>query len=400
MKMFLYKAYKSLFPCFLLTTAIGWTYAFSLFLGPAQECLGVSKTAVQFAFCLNIFWLGMGAAFFGSLVEKNIRRAAWLSTALLFSGLCLSGLAMHVKSVWLLYIGCGTLCGLAEGVGYVTPVKNLLLFFGRSRHKALVMAISIVSFGLGSSICSYLFKYAFPHFGIENVFFFFAGAYLVQMAAGAMMIDKPAFAKNTLKKRVKKSYSVMKYVSDPYFLQCWAFMFLNIAMGLVIIGQCAGMLASTGLTAGTVVFVMMLCGLSNGGGRLLFPAVSDYMGKRVDAWLCALVLEILVLILVMTDPWFAPLSFIVVNACYGCGFAMAPAVLLERYGSSELSFCHGLLLSAWGFASLFAFLTSTLVLSALGLSQNTLFAVLVSVYALNLLNVYLLRRRSDARNRV
>lgn len=31
---FLYKAIKSLIPCFLLTTAIGWTYAFSLFSGP------------------------------------------------------------------------------------------------------------------------------------------------------------------------------------------------------------------------------------------------------------------------------------------------------------------------------------------------------------------------------
>ena len=351
---------------------------------------------MQFAFCLNIFFLGMGAATFGSLVERNIKRAAWLSTALLFSGLCLSGAAMHLKSVWLLYLGCGVLCGLAEGVGYVTPVKNLLLFFGRSRHKALIMAISIVSFGLGSSICSYMFKYAFPHFGIENVFFFFAGAYLLSMSAGSLMIDKPVFAKNALKKQAGKSYSILKYLKDTYFLQCWTFMFLNIAMGLVIIGQCAGMLKSGGLDASAVVFVMMLCGLANGGGRLLFPAVSDYMGRRADSWLCALVLEILMLALVLFDPWFAPLAFIVINACYGCGFAMAPAVLLERYGSSELSFCHGLLLSAWGFASLFAFGVSTFVLSTLKLGQNALFATLAAVYALNLVNTFIIRVRGKA----
>lgn len=394
MMSFLYKASKSLIPCFLLTTAIGWTYAFSLFSGPAQEYLGVSKAAVQFAFCLNIFFLGMGAATFGSLVEKNIKHAAWLSTVLLFAGLCVSALAMHAKNVWLLYAGCGVLCGLAEGVGYVTPVKNLLLWFGKSRHKALIMAISIVSFGLGSSICSYMFKYAFPYFGIENVFFFFAGVYLFSMSIGSMTIDKPKYAKAALKKRTDKSYSILKYVSDSYFLQCWTFMFLNIAMGLVIIGQCAGMLSSAGLSAGAVVFVMMLCGLSNGGGRLLFPAISDYVGRRVDPWLCALVLEIAALVLVLVDPRCAPISFIVVNACYGCGFACAPAVLLERYGSSELSFCHGLLLSAWGFASLFAYFVSTLVLSTFSLSQNALFVVLASVYALNLLNTYMLRRRS------
>ena len=394
MMSFLYKASKSLIPCFLLTTAIGWTYAFSLFSGPAQECLGASKAAVQFAFCLNIFFLGMGAATFGSLVEKNIKRAAWLSTVLLFTGLCVSALAMYVKSIWFLYAGCGVLCGLAEGVGYVTPVKNLLLWFGKSSHKALIMAISIVSFGLGSSICSYMFKYAFSYFGIKNVFFFFAGVYLLSMSIGSMTIDKPKYAKAALKKRIDKSYSILKYVSDFYFLQCWTCMFLNIAMGLVIIGQCAGMLSAAGLAEGVVVFVMMMCGLSNGGGRLLFPAVSDYMGRRVDSWLCALALEIVALVLVLVDPRCAPISFIVVNACYGCGFAMAPAVLLERYGSSELSFCHGLLLSAWGFASLFAYFVSTLVLSTFSLSQNALFVVLASVYALNLLNTYVLRRRS------
>ena len=171
-------------------------------------------------------------------------------------------------------------------------------------------------------------------------------------------------------------------------------MFLNIAMGLVIIGQCAGMLSATGLTEGAVVFVMLLCGLSNGGGRLLFPAVSDYMSRRVDSWLCALVLEIVALILVMADLRYAPISFIVINACYGAGFACLPAVLNDYYGKNELSFIHGLCLSSWGFASLFAYFVSTLILSTLSLSQNVLFAVLVSVYVLNLFNMYVLRRRS------
>ena len=74
MKTFLYKAYKSLFPCLLITLSIGWTYAFSLFANPIQEYFDISKIAVQFIFCLNILFLGMGAASFGSLVEKNIKK--------------------------------------------------------------------------------------------------------------------------------------------------------------------------------------------------------------------------------------------------------------------------------------------------------------------------------------
>ena len=56
-------------------------------------------------------------------------------------------------------------------------------------------------------------------------------------------------------------------------------------------------------------------------------------------------------------------------------------------------FCHGLLLSSWGFASLFAFLVSTFVLGVMQLSQNALFGVLAAVYAVNFANVLALRCR-------
>ena len=394
MKAFLYKARRSLLSCFLLTTAIGFCYAFSLFAPHAAARLGCSKTAVQFAFCLNIFFLGTGASCFGALVERNIKKAAWLSTALLFAGLCVSGLAMKAGSLWAFYLGMGVLCGLSEGVGYVTPVKNLLLFFGRSGHKALVTAISIVSFGLGSSICSFLFKYAYPAFGIDGVFFFYAGFYLLTTSVASLCIDKPRFAKIAAAKAGPgRRFSVAKYVRDPYFCQCWLFMFLNISMGLIIIGQCAGMLASGGLSPAAVVFVMMLCGLSNGAGRLVFPAVSDYMGKRIDVLLLALGLEIAALAAAMADPRLTPAAFVLVNACYGAFFASLPAILSDHYGNSELSFVHGLCLQSWASASLFAFLTSTFALGVLDFSQNGLFAVLAAVYALNFVNVLSMRGR-------
>ena len=152
MRLFVHKASKSLLPCFLLTTSIGFCYAFSLFAPYVCEALNASKTSVQFAFCLNIFFLGTGASCFGALVEKNIKLAAWLSTLLLFVGLTLSGIAMHVSSIMLFYAGIGVCAGIAEGIGYIVPVKNLLLWFGKTKHKSLVMAISIVSFGLGSNL--------------------------------------------------------------------------------------------------------------------------------------------------------------------------------------------------------------------------------------------------------
>ena len=298
-----------------------------------------------------------------------------------------------MKNLWLFYVGMGICCGLSEGCGYVVPVKNLLLWLGKSKHKALVMAISIVSFGLGSTICSWLFKYAFPWFGIKNIFFFYAIFYAIAMSIGSLMIDKPKYAKTKIKKEPLKKYSMSKYLKDSYFWQCWLFMLLNISMGLIIIGQCAGMLASNGLSNSTMLFVMMLCGLSNGFGRLLFPAISDYLKNRVDILLIALILEMLIFAISIFYLPFIPIAFIIVNATYGCFFALLPGVLLDHYGKNELSFAHGLVLQAWASASLLAFIVSTFILNILALSQNMLFIALIMIYALNFINVAIVRYR-------
>ena len=118
----------------------------------------------------------------------------------------------------------------------------------------------------------------------------------------------------------------------------------------------------------TMLVVMMLCGLSNGFGRLLFPAISDYLKNRVDILLLALLLEIAIFAVSIAMPAFIPAAFVIVNATYGCFFACLPAVLLDHYGKSELSFVHGLCLQSWASASLLAFIVSTFVLSILNLS--------------------------------
>jgi cyanate permease len=214
------------------------------------------------------------------------------------------------------------------------------------------------------------------------------------MSIGSLLINKPKFTRCQLKKDAAKAYSVLRYAKDSYFWQCWLFMLLNISMGLIIIGQCAGMLMSNGLSTPTMLFVMMLCGLSNGFGRLLFPAISDYLKNRVDILLLALAIEMAIFGVSIFYAPFISIAFVMVNATYGCFFACLPAVLLDYYGKSELSFVHGLCLQSWASASLLAFLVSTFVLSTLALSQNVLFAVLVAVYALNFANVLVVRARS------
>ena len=386
MKPFLYKAYKSIVPCLLLTISIGFCYAFSLFTPHIAEAIGVSRTAAQFTFALNIFWLGMGASLFGGLVEKNIKLATILSTALIFLGFMLGGIAIHLKNIWLMYLGLGLFAGLAEGTGYVVPVKNNILWIRDKKHLGLVAAISIVSFGLGSTVCSYLFKAFFPFYGISGIFFVLGTFYLVPTALSCLMINKPRYATSGRNKR-KESLFEWPVLKDPFFWKMWTAMFLNISMGLVLIGSCASILNEVNLSPDLVITVMMLCGLFNGGGRLVFPAVADFLDERINILYVTLAIEVLMIGISIFWYAFIPVAIIVINACYGSFFANLPSVLHSRYGIGRLSAIHGLVLSSWGFASLFAYLCTTLITRYCSGGYYFLTIVLCAFYALNLLVV-------------
>lgn len=388
MKKYKLKIFKSIIPCLLLTLSIGWCYAFSLFSPEISNALNVSIQKTQFIFCLNIFFLGLGAATFGRLVEKNIKIAALTSTTLLFLGLILSGIGIQLNSLVLVYIGAGILCGISQGIGYVVPVKNLILWWNKSKHKGLVAAISIISFGLGSTLCSYLFKFLFPIFGIGGVFYVLSLIYLVPMLIATFIIDKPKWAKRIQKKNNKIKFDYKNtLLHDNFFKKAWTFMFLNISMGLILIGSCASLLKNYScLSAGTIIIVMMLCGLFNGAGRLVFPFASDFLVKRINILIIALLMEISVIILGLIFPIFVPISIILINAGYGCFFACLPSILHDHYGEKNLSTLHGLCLSSWGCASIFAYICSSLILAYF--SPVTLLIVLAIVYMINLVVVY------------
>lgn len=387
-KTFLYKLYRSVIPCFLLTLSIGFCYAFSLFVPHLVETLGVSHSYVQFSFCLNIFFLGMGAAFFGGLVERHIKLASIISTAFLFIGFTLAHLSVAFKNIWLLYLGIGVFCGLSEGCGYVVPVKNLLLWWNKTKKKGLVSAISIISFGLGSTLCSYLFGVLFPIYGIEKIFIVFSFIYIVPMLLATFMINKPRYAIRKLNKF--KSIGLKNLLSDRFFMRSWLFMFLNIAMGLVLIGSCASILKEVKLTESAIIVVMMLCGIFNGAGRLVFPLISDFLKKRTNIWVLTLLLECAIMLPPMFMYALIPISIIIVNSTYGSGFATLPSVLSDYYGNSNLSQIHGYVLSAWGFASLFAYLC-TIAITSFCSEYYFLVFVLFTVYAINLVNVLTLK---------
>ena len=383
MRTTLYKFSKSILPMVLLTLSVGWCYAWSMFSVPIAEHMAMSKITVQLTFCLNILLLGLGAAFFGNLVERRIKFASLLSTVLLTSGFLLTAAGLHWHYMSLIYIGSGVCCGLAQGIAYVISPKNLLLWWSKTKYKATVMSLSIICFGLGSSLCAVLFNQIYPKFGIENTFLILCGIYTTMMLSATAIINKPKYALNKIKHTLKFNYT--DTLMQPTFWKLWTFMFLNISAGLILIGNCAPILNSTGLSTAMITTVMFICGLSNGFGRLVFPVVADFMKNKVAICLIILGIEICLVSPTIFMCSAIPLMIVLCNATYGAAFACLPSLVSYKFGNTYLTTIHGLVLSAWGIASVFAYICST-VLQCYGIGYVGMLICILLMYMANFAN--------------
>jgi len=368
-------------PAMLLSTSVGQIYAFTNFVNDVSTYIGCNASTVQWAFSLGIFFLGMGAAFFGRLVEKSIRESAFLGSWLFLIGMLVTQAGVLLKQWPLVLVGYGVLIGLGTGIVYITPVKTLMMWF--PDNKALASAVPIVFFGLGSTLATFLYTKFIP-LGVTKVFSCFTAFYAVALIAGSSLIKKPeGYDASTALGSADFNYRSL--VKKPFFLCSWMFMFLNISAGLCIIPLAKSLMSSDFVKyeASTVTVFIALAGLFNGAGRLAYAYVADKLDRRTKILYAIALDSILALVLCIVWPNAFGFSMLLINACYGAGFSVIPSILSDRFGMSDISKIHGAVLSAWGVAGLVGNQFALLVLSKT--SVTTLLIVIAIVHAVNLI---------------
>ena len=410
---------RAVLPAFLLAVSVGQIYAFTNFSTEIAQYIGETQKNVQFAFSLGIFFLGMGAAFFGKIVEKNIRLSTIIGTTLFLSGLLVTEAGIHMKSLMMIYLGYGFLIGLGTGVIYISPVKTMMLWF--PEHKAIAAALPIISFGLGSTLSTILFSgihwgtpgssvavfqlRGFMDYGITNVFHAYAIFYAVPMVIACFLLKKPKIQVQSFGHGIPSlEFSYLQLFGNRFFWQSWLFMFLNISAGLCLIPLAKQMMSSPdvyGDNAKLITWIVALSGLMNGGGRFLFAWWSDRLAKRINILLIILAISAGIM-LASFLPILIGLALLVINACYGAGFSVIPAILADHFGMTNISKIHGAVLSAWGFAGLAGNQVAMAVSKAFGgygeggHGYVAVVTLLVIVYSFNFMNVLLLRKSASA----
>ena len=365
---------RAAIPAILLHICIGSVYSFSLFAKPISDYIGYSQSKVQFAFSLAIFFLGMSAAFGGAFVEKDIHRSSLLSTLCFCGGLLITALAVHLKSLWLLYIGYGAVLGIGLGIGYLSPVKTLMLWF--KDNKGLATGISVCAFGFASTIASPIITTLLNKVSIEQTFMILAGIYFVPMMIGHFLLQKP---KDWNEPQTSSDFKRMAMFKDKNFILMWLMFYLNIACGLALIPVASPMMTELNMKPTTIALIVAIMGVFNGSGRLIFSAISDKLNKRKHIYYIIFTCSILMTGVTLIFHAITPLTLILISATYGAGFSCIAPLLADLYSMKNISKIHGLILSAWAIAGLTGNQISMFIQRHTG-SYMTVFYVICGLY--------------------
>lgn len=360
---------RAAIPALLLHCSIGTVYCWSLVSESIVDYIGggVTKSTIEWAFSLAIFFLGMSAAFLGPFVEKNIHKSSLVATICFSVGMAGTGFFISQKSVVGIFLCYGVIMGIGLGTGYLSPVKTLMLWF--SEQKGLATGLAIAGFGLAKVIASPIMEFLQGRFGIVAMFYIMAAIYFVMMFAGHLLLAKP---EGWVEPQEKDTTKVVDILKNKTFIGIWLMFYINITCGLALISQEKSISKAIGLVA-FVGLISSLTAIFNAGGRLGLSTLGDKLKDRNTIYKLIFIFSILVTGLTVVTNGIVngytflaiPLLF-VVNAGYGGGFSNVPALLSDHFGMKSISRIHGLCLSAWAFAGLTGNQVATFIVNHTG----------------------------------
>ena len=400
---------RSAIPALLIHCSIGTVYCWSTFKESIGEYIGVSTFALGWAFSLAIFFLGMSAAFGGRMVEKDIHKSSFISCICFTLGMLGTGLFIQftkgIVALIGIYLCYGVIMGIGLGIGYLTPVKTLMLWF--KDNKGLATGISIMGFGLAKAIATPIMELIQNNLGIFQMFYILGFVYFILMFIGHLLLKKPdGWKEKEDKKNVFKAIDMFK---NREFLGIWLMFFINIHCGLALITYEKQILKLT--FAGQEVLTMMISlipsvtAFFNALGRIGYSTISDKLKERNTIYKIIFVTSILITFVALITNAISSsigviviLLLVIINAGYGGGFSTLPALLSERYGMDKISKIHGLSLSAWAIAGITGNNMSEIILKVSNNNYSYILLVTLMLYIIALLiSVLMVRNKKTTK---
>lgn len=343
-----------------LHISIGSVYAWSVLTRPIMADMGFTLSQTTWTFSLAILILGLSAGFLGSFAEKiGPKKSGLLAMLFWVTGLLGTAYALSIHNLTLLYLFYGIIGGIGLGIGYITPVSTLVKYF--PNRPGFATGLAIMGFGFASLIAGPLMQYLVAQVGLVDTFIILGVIYLVIMGASSLYLKAPQPKHPTRTTKDKSAMYVHTHgilandaMKTWQFGALWWVFFINITCGIGLLSLASPMAQEAiGMTPTAAASLVGIIGIFNGGGRIAWSTISDYLG-RAQTYILFFIIEIVAFYLLAQTN--SALTFqiliLLIITCYGGGFSCMPAYLADLYGIRQLSTIHGRILTAWGLAGI------------------------------------------------
>ena len=332
--------------------AIGGVYAWSVFAKALSDpaAMGLSKVAAAVPFEVAIGRIFVGAFVGGRLQDRRgPRLVALLGVAIYALGVLLSSLATSADDLWLLTLGYGVLGGFGLGLAYIVPVALLQKWF--PDKAGLATGAAVAGFGFGAVLTAPVAQ-ALINRTPETptrAFLVLGVAYAVLGLLGASVFRNPPAPPTTSTATADDSFTVAEALRTPQWYLLMATLALSVTAGISLISVAAASMTDiAGMSAAGAAAAVGALGLFNGGGRLLWAAISDRIGKTLAL---ALILGLQGVALIALPHARTPIVFLVLAAliytCYGGAFGTLPSTAGRFFGIAHAGAIYGLMLIGW-----------------------------------------------------
>ena len=340
--------------------ALGAVYAWSVFRTPLATQFNWTIPEVTLTFTISIFVLGFAAFPGGLWLNRKGPRVVAVTGGILYGlGVFLAG---FTNSLSWLYLTYGLIGGVGLGFGYIVPVAVLVKWFPDRR--GLITGIAVGGFGAGALVTAPIATSLIASVGVLKTFSYLGLAYLVVTpAAGLFMRNPPEGwrpagwtpAPAQAAERATRDFALNEAVRTRQWWTLWLILFLNVSAGISLISQQAPLFQElAGVSAAVAAGMVGIVSIGNAVGRIFWAWLSDAITRRAT-FATMFVLQV-VLFWVLPDLSSSAALTVVAFAilmCYGGGFGTMPATAADLFGARNVGPIYGLMLTAWGLASVF-----------------------------------------------
>lgn len=334
--------YLALAVIILLFMGIG--YAFSLFVAPIEEDLGLTRSDTSSVFTLCFLCFALGSLITGFMLRKlSPKLLLRVGAVMLLAGFMLS---TRASKVWHLYLSYGVLCGYAIGIAYNTMISLLPLYF----HDQIGVATGILLMGyaMSTTVLGPVCQWGIAACGWKTVFLVLGICCFLILVLGSLVIHMPDEKEKALLPKAAVSTGGGRELPPSGILRTGSYyVFLMVyitigGVGMSVINHGAMALredlqVASGLSALLVGFICLF----NGVGRVLWGMIYD----RIGGARCLRYLGVL-LVLGMSMAWgslllwnipMAVLGMSLAMFCYGGSSSLAPILVRDLFGDTYFS---------------------------------------------------------------